>query len=120
MLDAIIALNELDTRVFDNVTAPGVPQDDIAAYVTVPDAHLLFSGEFKRVGTSGLKITGEDGRSFFIEDYFGGERHKHLLSPEGAMLSAQAVLSFAGPLAPGQMAQADGQQQSAQPVIGRV
>ena len=120
MLDAVLALNALDTRVFDATAMSDIAHDNTADYVTVPDAHLLFSGEFKRVGTAGLKITGEDGKSFFIEDYFSGDKPKNLLSPEGAMLSAQAVMSFAGPLAPGQFAQADGQQPASQPVIGRV
>jgi VCBS repeat-containing protein len=109
----------LDTLVFDKASASAGPQADPDSYITVPDAHLLFSGDFKRVGTTGLKITGDDGQSFFIEDYFKSEKHKHLLSPEGAMLSADLVDMLAGPLAPGQMAQA-GDQAASQPVIGRV
>jgi hypothetical protein len=118
MLDAVLTLNGLDTRVFDTATASATPSnsDD---YITVPDAHLLFNGEFKRVGTTGLKITGDDGQSFYIENYFSGENHKHLLSPEGALLSAHVVEALAGPLAPGQFAQA-GAQPAPQPVIGRV
>jgi VCBS repeat-containing protein len=118
MLDAVLALNGLDTRVFDSAIADAPPNnsDD---YITVPDAHLLFNGEFKRVGSSGLKITGDDGKSFYIENYFSGGTHKHLLSPEGALLSAHVVEALAGPLAPGQFAQA-GAQPAPQPVIGRV
>jgi VCBS repeat-containing protein len=110
-------LNASDIRLFDNVSAH--THGNAADYVTVPDAHLLFNGEFKRVGTTGLKITGDDGTSFFIEDYFSGEKHKHLLSPEGALLTADVVESLAGPLAPGQEAQAGGQPTAGQ-VIGRV
>jgi VCBS repeat-containing protein len=119
MLDTVQALNQLDTLVFDKASASAGPQADPDSYITVPDAHLLFSGDFKRVGTTGLKITGDDGQSFFIEDYFKSEKHKHLLSPEGAMLSADLVDVLSGPLAPGQMAQA-GDQPASQPVIGRV
>jgi VCBS repeat-containing protein len=117
MLDAVSLLNASDIRLFDNVSAH--THGNAADYVTVPDAHLLFNGEFKRVGTTGLKITGDDGTSFFIEDYFSGEKHKHLLSPEGALLTADVVESLAGPLAPGQEAQAGGQPTAGQ-VIGRV
>jgi VCBS repeat-containing protein len=119
MLESVLALNGLDTQVFNATGPSSAPQFDSTDYITVPDAHLLFNGEFKRVGSSGLKITGDDGKSFFIENYFDGETHKHLLSPEGAMLSAHAVQALAGPLAPGQFAQA-GAQPAAQAVIGRV
>lgn len=88
-----------------------------SAAVTVPDAELLFRGEYQRVGSSGLKIVGEDGKSFFIADYF--VKRPYLMSPEGATLSAHVVESLAGPLAPGQFAQAGGPAASA-PVIGRV
>src|SRR5690606_16945222 len=84
------------------------------------DAHLLFNGEFKRVGTSDLKIVGSDGKSFYIENYFSAEKHKHLMSPEGALLTANLVDALAGPLAPGQQAQAGAQPAAAPPVIGRV
>lgn len=119
MLNAVLALNELDTAVFDSPSLGAAPRiyDD---FVTVPDAHLLFNGEFKRVGTSDLKIVGEDGQSFFIPDYFAAEKRAHLMSPEGATLSPRVVEALAGPLAPGQLAQAGAQPGTAQPVIGRV
>jgi hypothetical protein len=119
MLNAVLALNELDTNVFDS-PAPGAAPRVYGSHVTVPDAHLLFNGEFKRVGTSDLKIVGEDGQSFFIPDYFASETRAHLMSPQGATLSPNVVEALAGPLAPGQLAQAGGQAASSQPVIGRV
>ncbi len=85
-----------------------------------PTRICLFNGEFKRVGTSDLKIVGSDGKSFFIENYFSAEKHKHLMSPEGALLTANVVDALAGPLAPGQEAQAGAQPAASQPVIGRV
>lgn len=119
MLDAVLALNETDTQVFDFASQAAPPIDNPSGHIVVPDAHLLFNGEFKRVGTSDLKIVGDDGASFFIRDYFGSDKASHLISPEGATLSASVVAALAGPLAPGQSAQA-GAQQSGQPVIGRV
>ncbi len=86
MLDAVLALNGLDTRVFDTSSVDTMPHE-ASDSITVPDAHLLFTGEFKRVGTSDLKIVGSDGNSFFIENYFSAEKHKHLMSPEGALLT---------------------------------
>ncbi len=119
MLNAVLALNELDTKVFES-PIPGEAPRVYDSHVTVPDAHLLFNGEFKRVGSNDLKIVGEDGQSFFIQDYFASETRAHLMSPEGATLSASVVEALAGPLAPGQHAQAGGQAASTQPVIGRV
>ncbi len=107
-------------QLFDRSTALDAETfsaDVDSAAVTVPDAELLFRGEYQRVGSSGLKIVGEDGKSFFIADYF--VKRPYLMSPEGATLSAHVVESLAGPLAPGQFAQAGGAAASA-PVIGRV
>jgi VCBS repeat-containing protein len=119
MLNAVLALNELDTTILGSQEPSEAPRvhDD---HVTVPDAHLLFNGEFKRVGTSDLKIVGDDGQSFFIRDYFAADKRAALMSPEGATLSAHVVEALAGPLAAGQLAQAGGQAASAQAVIGRV
>lgn len=119
MLNAVLALNDLDTKVFDSPIPGEAPRiyDD---HVTIPDAHLLFNGQFQRVGSNDLKIVGEDGQSFFIQDYFASETRAHLMSPQGATLSASVVEALAGPLAPGQHAQAGGQPASTQPVIGRV
>lgn len=97
-------------------TAIGEPGSD--GLITVPDAHLLFNGDFQRHG-SDLKIVGEAGQSFLIPGYFKGEKNPTLLSPEGASLSGEIVEALAGPLAPGQYAQA-GQQTSDQPAIGRI
>lgn len=97
-------------------TAVAEPGKD--GLITVPDAHLLFNGDFQRHG-SDLKIVGEAGQSFLIPGYFQGEKNPTLLSPEGASLSGDIVEALAGPRAPGQYAQA-GQQTSDQPAIGRV
>ncbi|MBV6486588.1 MAG: hypothetical protein GHHEDOFH_00523 [Pseudorhodoplanes sp.] len=87
-------------------------------FVTIPDADLLFNGAFKRVGDD-LSITGRDGAHFVVEDYFRTDKRATLLSPEGAALTPAVVEALAGPLAPGQYAQA-GSAPSANPPIGRV
>ena len=53
--------------------------------VTIPDAHLLFNGDFKRAGDS-LKITGDDGKTVVVADYFKSDRLATLLAPDGAAL----------------------------------
>jgi VCBS repeat-containing protein len=105
-----------DESAFDFARPSQLSGDD--GLVTVPDAHLLFNGDFQRHG-SDLKIVGETGKSFLVPDYFKGEKNPTLLSPEGASLSGDIVEALAGPRAPNQYAQA-GQQASDQPAIGRV
>ena len=73
--------------------------------VTVLDAHLLFSGDYKRSGDS-LKIVGPDGKSVIIQDYFKADRPADLFAPDGTTLSGDAVATLAGPRAPAQYAQA--------------
>ncbi|MFO0993533.1 MAG: VCBS domain-containing protein [Hyphomicrobiales bacterium] len=85
--------------------------------VTVPDAHLLFGADFSRAGHD-LLLTGDDGKTLTIVDYFGPHGPVNLVSPDGAVLSSSVVQSLAGPLAPGQYAQA-GDQQPAE-AIGKV
>ena len=88
-----------------------------SAVVTIPDAHFLFTADFKRKG-SDLVLTGEDGRKILVPDYFRQEKLPDLVSPEGAILSANVVELLAGPATPGQYAQA-GAPAAPQP-IGRV
>jgi fibronectin-binding autotransporter adhesin len=87
------------------------------AAVTIPDAHFLFTADFKRKG-SDLVLTGEDGRKILVPDYFRQEKQPDLVSPEGAILSANVVELLAGTATPGQYAQA-GAPAAPQP-IGRV
>ena len=63
-----------------------------SAVVTIPDAHFLFTADFKRKGPD-LVLTGEDGRKVLVPDYFRHEKHPDLASPEGALLSASAALT---------------------------
>src|SRR5581483_2397189 len=73
-------------------------------YVVVP-AELLFHAEFKRVG-SDLKLIGQDGKAFLVTDYFKDEHRPKLVAPNGAGLSDDVIEALAGPVAPGQYAQA--------------
>jgi VCBS repeat-containing protein len=87
------------------------------AAVTIPDAHLLFTADFKRKG-SDLVLTGDDGHKILVPDYFRHEKQPDLVSPEGALLSASLVELLAGSATPGQYAQATAP--AAQQPIGRV
>ncbi|MBI3435205.1 MAG: FecR domain-containing protein, partial [Proteobacteria bacterium] len=95
------------------------PNGPDAASVTIPDAHLLFTADFRRAGND-LVLTGEDGHKLIVADYFATDKRPTLLAPDGAMLAPQIVDALAGPQNPGQYAQAGGAPQSAQPVVGRI
>jgi fibronectin-binding autotransporter adhesin len=64
-----------------------------SAVVTIPDAHFLFTADFKRKGPD-LVLTGEDGRKILVPDYFRQEKQPDLVSPEGAILSARSSPFF--------------------------
>ena len=74
-------------------------------YISVPDADLLFRGDYHRAGPD-LVLTGHDGRHHIVPGYFASEKHAALVAPNGASLSADVVDLLAGSAAPGQYAQA--------------
>ncbi len=94
----------------ETVHAAHAPSDAIV----VPDAQLLFGGEFKRTGVD-LVLSG-DGRELVLHDYFKGEKHAPLASPDGAHLTGDLVDALAGQV---QYAQAGGNAAAGQ-VIGHV
>ena len=73
--------------------------------VLVPDAHLMFTGDYSRAG-SDLVLTGSDGAKFHVTGYFNTDTPPSLVSPDGAKLPGDVVMSLAGPQFPGQYAQA--------------
>ena len=83
----------------------------------VPDAELLFRGEYRRAGPD-LVLSGQDGRHFIIPGYFSSEHRAALVAPNGARLSPDLVDLLAGSVAPGQYAQA--QPSAIADVVGRV
>ena len=87
-----------------------VPKDA----VIVPDAHLLFHGDFKRSGVD-LILSGDD-REIVLHDYFKGEKRAVLSSPDGAHLTGDIVNALTGSV---QVSQADGSASVAK-VIGHV
>src|SRR3954462_12010045 len=108
-------------KAFDLIDiARAVPIDSAdGASVTIPDAEFLFHAEFKRAG-SDLTLTGQDGHKLVIPGYFNHDKLPTLLAPDGAALTGDVVSALAGPLAPGQYAQAGAPAPSAAQPIGRV
>ncbi|MDP1585834.1 MAG: VCBS domain-containing protein [Bradyrhizobium sp.] len=62
--------------------------------IVVPDAHLLFSGDYKRSGLD--LVLSKDGHEFVARDYFRGESRSVLASPDGASLSGSTVEALTG------------------------
>lgn len=74
---------------------PGFVQHNPSdAHVVVPDAHLLFSGSYVRIGND-LIISGSD-QKFVVGNYFKGEARPVLTSKDGATLSGQIIDALTG------------------------
>jgi hypothetical protein len=86
------------------------PKDSIV----VEDAHLLFTGDFKRTGSD--LVISKDGHEVVVPDYFRGEKRAPLASSDGAYLTGDVVNALSGYT---QFAQADGSASVAK-VIGHV
>lgn len=71
----------------------------------LPDANLLFSGDYTRQGAD-LWISRDGAPGAIVEGYFQFETLPPLTSPSGAKLSGDAVEALAGSRTPGQTAQA--------------
>ncbi|SDT38284.1 Npun_F0296 family exosortase-dependent surface protein [Bradyrhizobium canariense] len=93
-----------------NSLSTHVPVDAII----VPDAHLLFGADFKRSGVD--LILSNDDRELVLHDYFKGEKHAPLASPDGAHLTGDIVNALTGHV---EYAQADGSAAAAV-VVGHV
>jgi fibronectin-binding autotransporter adhesin len=83
--------------------------------IIVPDAKLLFEGDFKRSGVD--LILSKDGHETVVHDYFKGEKRVALSSPDGAHLTGDIVNALAGHV---EYAQAGGGLAAAAAVVGHV
>src|SRR3977135_1974600 len=82
--------------------------------IIIPDAHLLFTGDFKRAGVD-LVLSGA-AHEIVLSDYCKARKRAALASPDGAHLTGDLVNALTGHT---QFAQADGSASVAQ-VIGHV
>ncbi len=81
-----------------------VSEDSAADQIVIPDAQLLVSAKFKKVG-SDLTLTGADGKIIVVEGYFDLLKRPDLVAPGGGGLSADVVERLAVSETPGQYAQ---------------
>ncbi|MBL8575750.1 MAG: VCBS domain-containing protein [Mesorhizobium sp.] len=85
--------------------------------VQIADAEALFLGDYSRQGHD--LVIEHDGKTLFVEDYFSGQAG-NLVGPTGAFLTPDVVDALAGPMAPGQYAQAGDAAAAALVQIGKV
>lgn len=85
------------------------------SHVVIPDAHLLFSGDYTRIGND-LIISG-DGQKLVVGNYFKGETRPALTSKDGATLAGHVVDALTGHV---HYAQANAAAPAAGQVIGNV
>jgi VCBS repeat-containing protein len=85
------------------------------SHVVIPDAHLLFSGDYTRIGND-LIISGA-GQKLVVGNYFKGETRPALTSKDGATLAGHIVDALTGHV---HYAQANAAAPAAGQVIGNV
>jgi len=73
--------------------------------IIIDDEPWFLRAEFVREG-SDLRLIGPDGEELLIQGYFRLENPPEIRTPDGVVLSGELVTRLAGPLAPGQYAQA--------------
>ena len=79
---------------FDVETIKHHSLGDGPSSITIPDAQLLFNGDYKRSGVD--LILSKDGHQLVVPDYFKGEHRASLASPDGAHLTGDIVNALAG------------------------
>ena len=75
-------------------TSNSLPDHGHAATFKVPDAHLLFSGDYQRSGSD--LIISDHLHRVIVPDYFHGDKRPLLVSPEGAPLDASVIDALTG------------------------
>jgi hypothetical protein len=96
----------LQTDIKSGIEAVTVKPADVS--VAVKDTNLLYDADYARAGDD-LLLSGPDGPQLRILDYFGADTPPALVSADGAVIRGDTVQLLAGPLAPGQYAQAGDQ-----------
>ena len=98
-------------------TAPQAVVSAIDGAVRLPEGTDLGAADYARLGPD-LVITAPDGATFIVSEYFLIEPPADLMAGDSARLGGETAVRLAGPLAPGQVAQASATD-AAQP-IGKV
>ncbi|GAB6051514.1 hypothetical protein JCM17960_03340 [Magnetospira thiophila] len=94
-----------------------VESGDGLSPIALPEGFAMAAADYARTG-SDLTLTAPDGQQVVIADYFAQAQPPALTTPDGAMINGDLATRLAGPLAPGQVAQAA--ETAAQEPIGRI
>src|SRR3984893_18642265 len=62
--------------------------------ITVPDAHLLLSGDYHKSGSD--LIISDHLHRVVVPNYFHGDKHPTLVSPDGAPIDPKVIDALAG------------------------
>ena len=103
--DFIISLDIGTTVISAAGTTTSVLTADTGEAIVIPGDAWFLRAEFERSGPD-LKLTGPDGQKLLIRDYFSQENPPDLTTSDGVVLKGDIAVRLAGPLAPGQYAQA--------------
>lgn len=87
------------------VSATAVVLESGGTTLTIPGRGFLTGADFQREGPD-LVLVGENGQTVLVTGYFANPHPPLLVSPDGAAITPDLAGKLAGPLAPGQMAQA--------------
>lgn len=88
---------------------------DGAETVVVPHGTLILDADYSRLGHD-LVMVGQDGTTVHLHDYFLQDVTPDLMTEGGAVITADMAARLAGPLAPGQYAQAGSSDVLGQPI----
>ncbi|MDA0239288.1 MAG: FecR domain-containing protein [Proteobacteria bacterium] len=98
-----------------DVTQPPLEVIDASTHVggplAVPASGWLMGADFAREGYD-LVVSGDAGQKFVVMDYFASDTPPDLMTAENGTLRGDIVAQLAGPLNPGEYAQASGVPQS--------
>jgi hypothetical protein len=86
---SIASVSGSDSFNFHSISQPGH-----ADAITIPDAHLLFAGDYNRLGND--LIVSDHLHRFVLPNYFSGGNRPTLLSPEGAALDPRYIEALTG------------------------
>lgn len=74
-------------------------------HIDVPDGGWILQAKFVRQGGD-LLLVGQDGSQVLLKGYFAQAQLPDLITPAGAMIKGSLAAKLAGPMAPGELAQA--------------
>ncbi|MCH7487917.1 MAG: FecR domain-containing protein, partial [Proteobacteria bacterium] len=93
---------------------PLILEAENGADLVVPGGDMLLDADFVRLGPD-LVLIGEDGATVIVRGFFTLQSPPDLMTEGGAVIKAGLAAKLAGPIAPGQYAQA-GPEAAAEPV----